>query len=442
MRLFDSGIYIPLMHLLTFAFVALGMSAFYSFTRRFLPMFTTGILCLLVTVFPPFFVQTGDIYLEAPLFAGIALTLNALISGKVRQSMLWSAAAFFTKQNGAIAGLVVGAASLFDKEKSKKERIFGFFLRMSVVGVLAVIIVWLHSLSPVSQQNMIPRLFDGDRLTRLTLQLYSDGYQRYLANTPDLLLVFVSSLVSSLVIVFVAAFHKGQDSVVPVPVVYSAILILTYSLFMFVLLPVLWNYAQILIRYYMVVFPFCLVVLTYAVRRKVSLRVLHGLMFLAVALCVANRNGRLYPSFITTHGNDFSIAERSLEYRGLLEVQRRNIEKIQELAEKRQVLVGFFEQRYLRYPGNGYVTQLTPNAIDIGKYIKDHGGEKFNIGAISECIYLNMLYPWDETKFSQRIVNTAAETPGFEVKEEWQYESGVFRAQIFSLAPPGKSCRS
>jgi hypothetical protein len=183
----------------------------------------------------------------------------------------------------------------------------------------------------------------------------------YLANVPDVAFLLLAFLIMSLVSPpWQKAGSRRNDGATDVQVANIFVLLAFVAFFLAV--PFLGFRNSVLPRYYVVVFPLALMGLVATVRRYSSVRTAVIALVALSIISVVNRNGALYP-----HRDDeaFPVAERSGEYRDLLELQLQGTAALVEAGRSGPVFYGQPEHYRFNYPLMGYASDPIPNGHSI-----------------------------------------------------------------------------
>jgi hypothetical protein len=127
----------------------------------------------------------------------------------------------------------------------------------------------------------------------------------------------------------------------------------------YLLVPLTAVEVYVLPRYYVQLAPFVLLLLVDAAWRRLGGRGALALLLLLGVFFVANRRGDFLGLYPPVPGNEFSLAERSLEYRDLLSAQRALIQAAAALPEDVTLFYGLPEHFLFAWPRMGYV-EATP----------------------------------------------------------------------------------
>jgi hypothetical protein len=119
----------------------------------------------------------------------------------------------------------------------------------------------------------------------------------------------------------------------------------------YALIPLTGAEVYLLPRYYVQIAPFVLLTLVALAQRVGGRRLAYGLLGVLAGFFVLNRNGVFYSP---VPGNEFSLAERSFEYRELLSAQRRLVDAAAALPAELPVFYGLPEHFLFSYARMGY----------------------------------------------------------------------------------------
>lgn len=141
---------------------------------------------------------------------------------------------------------------------------------------------------------------------------------------------------------------EGPDAAGARAALASAAMLVSFAAFYLALI-LLGKAVNVLPRYFLLVLPFALFgVIAMAARR--SPRSAAVLLALLTLFFVANRRGHFYPR---PADHRFAIAERSMAYRDLMELQDLGLRELVELGTTEPVFYGLYDHYRLSYPAMG-----------------------------------------------------------------------------------------
>ena len=388
------------LHLLHFALAAWALVVFY---RLSLPSFDRAgamMLCLAVLLHPTFSAQVGSLYLEVMLFLCSASAIHAWVRGRFWPAALWGALGWATKQTGGIVPAALAAATLMEQRPARdKVRRIAILLGLPALWTVGWGALGRIAVGASGEYEVVPSLdavFGG-------LWHYTE---RFLLNVPDLVAyfgVFAVAVAASAVPIVGALRREPTDPKNRKPDQHERLLaglsglaILFFVLLFLVVLPRLAGFTIVLPRYYVIILPFLLLWVGWAVKWTLGRRLPRAPAATFVILAVvfaANTNGALYPLDIDTDGpgNDPPLTERSNAYKRLLALQLEAMDALQELPDGSPVYYGHLEHYLLRYPDLAYARGPLPD------------GHNFNVESLAplasaepfpDCVYALFNYPW------------------------------------------------
>ena len=264
----------------------------------------------------------------------------------------------------------------------------------------------------------------------------AEDMERFIFNAPDLLVLFsVATLLS--VFFTIQALRKTSEArphwKEPAAVCGSALL--AYCFFFYFALPAFADQCLVLTRYYTVVMPFVILVVALGFSIPFGPKVTAALLGILLAISLTNINGRFYPDFAEIHDSNISIAERSMEYRNLLEIAVDSSRDLAEASKKHPIYVGLAHRYYLSVASLGYVdgapissNRLTDDAIRSLAY------------APPDCAFIAR----NSFPHEQEIVEVLEEhinASGTHILEPARvYEAGRYRASAFRIRRIGYPC--
>ncbi len=207
--------------------------------------------------------------------------------------------------------------------------------------------------------------------------------------------------------------------------------------FFFGVLPLSGRNFQVLTRYYLPVLPLFLFLLVDSLRLFASRRITLVVLGVVGVLFAMNRNGLLYPRLPARFGNDFSIAERSGEYRELLAVQRESVRELAVLAKTRAVFYELPVHFLVRDPRLGYVEAPLANGHCI---LTEQPYRAARLPDFPACFVLLRLSPWLGARRIDAVLNQALRHPDYTVDTTRAIRHGPFEAQLVQIRRRGSAC--
>ena len=408
----DPSLYLPLLHVLNFAFAAVVGALAFVLTRRAAGSIAAWVATVGVLATPAFRVQTGALHTEIAGAAFVMLALAAWASRRFGWLVAFTLAACSVKSFGLVLVAAFGLGVALDRTLPPRERV----LRIGAFAAPAVLLeVARWATAPRGQ----PARGFGEHLGTLAANV---------AAVPDLLAILL--LAAALAIVG-AVRGRGDRTT-------AAALAIAGLLVVFVVTAPLTGAALHPLPRYLVwvVAPLWVGVASSLAtfdRRAVAL-----LVPLA-AFAAANQDGRLYPS-AEPHRRSFSLAERSLEYLDFFELQRRSLSDLATLTEGRPVFVTRGEYYLLSSPLMGWVAEPLPDArflmraryrnADLGNYPDDF----FVLDAGSNWYHGQGVI--------ERLVRAVEKSDDRTLRSEREWASGVYRSRLYRVRPQPGPVRS
>jgi hypothetical protein len=412
---------LPVLHVLHVLVAAIGLTAFWRLARPALGTALATAVGIVALLQPAFLVQTGRLYLEVPAFTCAMLALSAHARGRTAAALGYAALAAGIKESGiAVAGALALAELLDAGPWRRRLSRAALFAAAAAPGLL--LLSYVYTESPFDERY------------RLSLAAYLDGLrlnaERYLWTAPD-----VAALLAGFLAIVAARLPRLRRGLAGDEASRSSALAALFGLclvaFFFCVLPVSGRNFQVLTRYYVPVIPVFLFVLAGAIaRRRIAIAAVCALGI----LFAANRDGILYPSFTERYGNDFSIAERSGEYRDLLEVQRECVRELVALAETRPVFYELPVHFLVSRPGLGYVDRPLANGHSI---LTEQPYRAGRLGDFPDRFVMVRLSPWLGARRIDAVLDQASRSPRHTVATLRVIRRGPFEATLLEVRRKG-----
>ncbi len=417
---------LPVMHVCHFALAAFALTAVYRFARPALGGALALALSLLVLCNPIVLAQTGSLYVEVPLLASTMLALIAWSNNRPWLAAFFTLLTFYVKETGLILAGALTAAAVLEAGPlpGRLARAAGVFL------------------PTVSAFFINKALYHPPGATPYVPLSYSE-YLRYnifqrLAPVPDLCVLIGLFLLVTAVrspALWRAWRRPNSDEagaapaspVVLPPVALSHLMVLSFIGFFLVA-----NYAgevYLLPRYFVQILPCVALGLIDVVRRVAQERmVLVGILLCSAAFLV-NRYGTFYTPVKT---NDGSAAERSLEYRDLLDIQREAMATLEDCAVQAPVFYGYPEHFLVNYPEMGFVDHRPENGRCV---LFDPPFDKARLSDYPGLFYIVLDYP---ALGGQRLaaLYEQARRRGWTVRPAGDFRKGHYRIMVLQIAAP------
>ena len=437
-----------ILHVLHFAVAAWALLALFRLARPVFDRPSTLLLCLCVLLHPVFSTQVGYLYLEVPLFLCTVSALLAWTEQRFWPAVLWGALAYATKETGIIVPATLAFATLLERRPMADKA-----KRVGQIGVLPVL--WTAGVALLSRVA-VGRSGDFELIPSLDAVFGGIGQYlvRFLLNVPDLLAyitIFVLMAIVSARPVLRALRREPTPAATRSPehhellvVGYSGVLVTFFALLFMVALPVMAGFTIVLPRYYVVILPFLLLWVGYAVKRLDGHRETSapGVSFALLSILFAlNTNGAFYPLDIDTEGrgNDPPLTERSNAYRRLLALELEAIRALEELPQGSPVYYGHYERYLLQYPGLGYASGPLPNGhnLSVESLATLIGGESF-----PQCVYALFNYPWLGGEKILGLIRFAESTPGLSSEVVREFRDGRYVIILARIRSGDADCPS
>jgi hypothetical protein len=210
----------------------------------------------------------------------------------------------------------------------------------------------------------------------------------------------------------------------------TALFALCFLGYFFAVLPLSGRNFQLLTRYYVPLMPAALFMLSDALCVRTSRRFTLAALGVTAVLFAANRDGRFYPRIPERFGNDFSIAERSGEYRDLLAVQREVVRALEALAADRPVFYDLPVHFLASRPALGYVRAPLVHGHCI---LTEEPYRAARLPDFPACFVLARTSPWLGGRRIDAVLRQAERHPGYLVETVSSARRGPFEARILQV---------
>jgi hypothetical protein len=431
----DSGLLLPVLHLLHFLVAAITLVSVYQLA---LPVFNRNVslLCTLsLLTFPMFLTQTGFMYLEIPLLLCTVRAVLSYIRGQLLKTIIWTAVALLVKQPGLIVAGAILIATLLER-RPIRDRIY----RVIAIGILPVLTV---SLLIVLRGFTAP---DAGTTTRSLLACMFDDATRRLFRVPDLVLLMLASvaILGSNVSALYASIrtpidHKetiDESTLMNRVLGIGALVMITFYGFHYVALPLLFDYCIHLPRYYIQILPFLFISLGFGACRVLgSRKTILGFVFLT-AFFIINREAIFYPreQGLSLGENDHPVTERSAAYRRLISIQIEAMRFLEKIPSNYPIYFGRYDHYVSQYPLMGYVTKRLVNGHNLGS----EGTRKVKISA--KCAYFLYTYPYLGGATLIRLLEMVKNNPAWVVERIRVFQDGPYKIRLFRVRKTRAEC--
>jgi hypothetical protein len=345
----EREVWLPLLHAIHFALAAGPLLGAFRLGASLLPPpLALASVCALL-LFPLFQTQVGYLYTELPLAFCTVWAVHAASERRFGRAALWSALACSVKEAGLVVPVALAAGAALERGPLAEK-----LRRVAALAVPAAVFVGLQLAFalPVEQAFGVRPIPYGEQLRDVA---------RKLGMLPDLcalLLGFAVSAALALPASWRALRLDGGDDPAARVRALSLLVVGAFAGF-YLLVPTTGVEVYVLPRYYVQIAPFVLLGCVDLAYRLGGVRRTAGGVALLALFFLLNRSGELvYPP---VPGNEFSLAERSAEYRDLLFVQRELLDAAKALPEDLPVFYGLPEHFLLQYPRLGYAEQPLRN---------------------------------------------------------------------------------
>jgi hypothetical protein len=433
------------LHLLHFAVAAWALVLLHRLARPSFGSYGAALLCLAVLLHPTFSAQVSYLYLEMALFLCAVAAIHAWSEGRFWPAAIWGAMAWATKQTGGIVPAALAVATLLERRPARDKA-----KRMAVIAGLpalwtAAVAILTRIAVPESGGGVVPSL-------DVIPGRFGEYMRPFLPNVPDLLLyiaVFGVVAVTSARPILRALREEPTARSAREPerrerlvLGYAGLVIAFFLLFFNVALPLLFDFAIGLPRYYVVILPFLLLWMGYGVKRLAGRRLPRApaLTFGALAAVFAiNTNGILYPSDVMPEGlgNDPPLAERSNAYRRLIALQLEGMQALEELPSGVPVYYGLLEHYLFRYPGMGYARGPLGDGHNFGV---ESLAPIARADPFPPCVYALYGYPWVGGDRVHGLIRLPTARPELTAEVVREFEDGPYEMRLVRIRQRGADC--
>jgi len=429
----------PILHIIHFIMAAIGLVYFYRFCIPIFEKKLSFLLTLTILVYPPFLTQTGYLYLEMPIFMFSILCLSAWVKGNYVRTIIFAVLATLCKESGIIVAVPVAMAAFLEPVSFRKRMIRS----LSILALPAILVATSSLTHPKTNIQDYGTLFN--KIIYLTITYRAFDMRRYLFNTPDLLISII--LFITLIPLSFRTFwwtdanilnSNKHELVGQRHVSLSALFLVCFFGFYYIAVPLLQNYAMVLVRYYVLAIPFLFLTIFWFwfAKLKVNKRTLSGLLILCFVFFCLNKYGSFYPNEVNTWGNNFAIAERSAAYTDLLFVQQESVRFIEKIAQNHPVFYDLPIHYLLKYPLMGYSSGPLKrgHCIVLDKRYIDAKLENF-----PSCFYMLRISPWGG-RIMQNLFKRALSNPDYSAVRIKSFSKGNYNSEILRINRRSEPC--
>jgi len=412
---------LPVLHVVTWLWGAIGIAAFVRLARRRLPPGLSLALAGLLLACPVVMVQLRQTYLEIPLLClGVLAVLSFERNARMTAALLTFLAAA-VKANGAIFAFALGLCSLASRGTwGRRVGMAALFVfpaaAWSLLGVGFSIHGGASTLGPLGR----------------IASAFGMVYRLVLVDIPDLTVLWAAALLVAIAWglgrarAWLRREATGPGTGPAEPAASTILIVLLSVLFHFVVFPQIAVDFVFLPRYIVAYLPFLLLaVITWLLRVRCPPRLLTALVVVAGVLGLANRQGDLYgvPTWPCP-----AMAERSLEYQDVLATYREGVrDGLAGVPDDATILVGLPEHYLLSSPDQGYTDRHFAN-LELARGTKRVGDEP---------LVVILGYPWLGGEHARATVKAARMDPEKTVQFRYQGGHGWYRFIVAEIRSRG-----
>lgn len=413
--------WLPLLHGIHFALAAGLLLGCYRLGALLLPrplaLATAGVLLL----YPLYQTQASCLYMELPLALCSVFALHAAACRHVRTAALWSVLACSVKEAGLVVPVALAVAAALErgsaKERLRRVAWFAVPAGLFVALQLAVAV-------PVEAVSGVHPAAYGEQLRDAV---------RKLQMVPDLVaLLFAFAVFAALALpAGLRALRAGAGGCRGDRARALALLGVGAFAGFYLLVPLTDVEVYVLPRYYLQIAPLLLIACADLAVRLSGSRGASVVLALLALFFAANRHGDLDGVYPSVPGNEFSLAERSAEYRDLLAVQRRLLSAAAALPADLPVLYGLPEHFFLHYPRMGYADGPLPDGHCVWLEPRLRRARLADLPERFAILYDFVGYGGREL---QSLLRQARADPARRVRIT-RFEQGRYRTLLFEVSP-------
>ena len=387
-----------------------------------IPAFLLAVASL---AYPLMLAQLGGMYIEVPLLFFSLFAFYHYRNDRILLASLSLVAACMTKESGVLAVGVLVLTVLCAQNKPFRNRIVSALVIAipSIVAVFTLLIIVNHKIS-FSNQHTIKDILNH------ILYLNLSAYRNYIANIPELIVIFTGSALMSILFLsknIYQCIKKGQEELKII--IYNSLFIVVFLIFHFVVYPAIQiSDVHFLSRYSFYVIPSMFLIIYYPIDKLLKETKIKALLFLIIiGICLINRNGILYPSIPYS---SIAVAERSEEYVNGYDVQKNYIWLIEnKVPENIPIYVSLPDYFLTHYSISQYVGKPLANVYFIVNVIKS-GGNKFKY---PEHFILVYSYPWLGGEYIRKIMQDVSGNNEFSSEVLGYFKKGYFEAYVVEI---------
>lgn len=428
------------LHLFHMALGACVLSQTYEMLRAPLGRATAAVATLAMLLFPVFLVQTQNMYLELPLLLCTLMVARAYAAAAPAQASVWAALAAATKETGYFVAaclaflLVMQPGSAWRRARRGLLALapalalagFQWFVVMPLEGTYGGHAVVSFAETSIGLATCVPM-----------------DLQRYLWMAPDLALIVFGSLAAAtgtLPMLRHGLLADASDAggTRARSLTFGLTLLLAFFAFHHVLLPVLRLQCAVLVRYYLLLVPFCLLLLSEGLLRRVRPAVARGVLSLVIVFFVVNREGRFYPSEhgLEGPGVNPAVTERSIAYRHVVAVQREAARRLGALPEDMPKFYELHFQYLLHHPLMGYVKRPIRN----GHNLFAEPYRRARLVNYPDCFVAYYQSPWLGGDVLLALLRNAARQGTHRIDTLARIASGAYTGELIRVRRDAAQC--
>jgi hypothetical protein len=341
--------WLPILHALHFAAAAGTLIGALRLAALVLPRAPAAAVAIALLLSPLFLVQAASLYTELPLALCTVWAVLAAAQRQLGRALVWSALACAVKEAGIVVPVALAAGEALAAGPAR--------VRLPRVAALALpaaasLLLQLGISVPVEETWGVRPIAYAEQLRDVA---------RKLSAVPDLALLLVGfAAFAAAALPEAWRALRGSDPGAASRVRALAILVAGAFAGFHLLVPLTGVEVYLLPRYYVQILPLVLIGCADLARRLAGPR---AALLLPAGLAVffaLNRHGDFAGLYPPVAGNEFSLAERSLEYRDLLAAQRELVAAAERLPPGLPVYYGLHEHFLFAHPRLGYAAGPPP----------------------------------------------------------------------------------
>jgi hypothetical protein len=413
-------VWLPLLHVLHFAIAAGTLVGAWRLAALVLPRAPAAAVAAATLASPLFQVQAASLYTEMPLALCTVWAVHAAARDRLGRALVWSALACAVKEAGVIVPVALAAAAALSRGPARRRLARTSLLLLPAAASIAL---QLGVSVPVEAAWGVRPIPWSEQLRDVA---------RKLRVVPDLALLLAGFAAFAAAALPEArrALREGEGGAASRARALSILLLGAFAGF-HLLVSTTGVEVYVLPRYYVQVLPLVLIGCADLARRLVSARAALAAPALLALFFALNRHGDfagLYPEVV---GNEFSLAERSLEYRDLLAAQRELVAAASGLPPELPVYYGLHEHFLFAYPRLGYA----PAPLRGGRCIwLDAGLRRARLADLPERFAILYDFIGYGGVQLQALVREAERDPARRVRAT-AFQRGRYRTLLFVVEP-------